>query len=246
MRRALCFLTVEPSTILLDFLHSLNTQNEYDLFLCIDKHNYRIPEKYARQETVYYIQYTDKRPEHAGFLGSVMYVPDRACSRDKALFYFWKDDTAYEHMWFIEDDVYLASCIPLLAMDKTHPIEDLLCSSFSIVTENPHKWHWDRLVAGKIELPWANSMICAIRISRALLNEISMYAQQNGRLLFDEALFTTLALHARLKYACPVALKNITFKNTWEDSSIDNHCLYHPIKDVERQRRLRMRECDKP
>jgi hypothetical protein len=77
-------------------------------------------------------------------------------------------------------------------------------------------------------------MICAARLSAALVRVIATYAAQHHRLFLDEALFPTLALQAKLDICCIQELNHLTFnENTTTDvQMIQKTHLYHPVKNM--------------
>jgi len=93
--------------------------------------------------------------------------------------------------------------------------------------------HWNYIFNNiDIKLPYGRSMICAIRVSKKMMDCIDDYVIKYKRLFMDESLFNTLAIHNKLKIITPVELKNILWRHTWEKEDIINTNLYHPIKDM--------------
>jgi hypothetical protein len=135
----------------------------------------------------------------------------------------------------IEEDVFIPDIDTIKNLDLKYPIADLLCASNNIKnTRFFLDWHWKKVV-NKINLPWSRSMICAIRISRKMINSIEKYAMNNKTLFLDEAMFTTLALHDRLIIINPVELSSIVWKRDWKKDEINKSYLYHPVKNIDQQ-----------
>jgi len=236
MRRAICFLTVHANPTTFRFAESFKQRHpRYDVFLCIDKPPFpMIP---YNSEWVTIIQYNHQECESRGYMGTVVYCLDRACSRDKALYHFCCDmQTVYDHVWFLEEDVFVPTIDTLTLLDGQYPSDDLL-SAFNEtkLSDFDHRdyWqHWSRLT-GRIDYPWAHSMISAVRVSNQLLGCIKQFANNKKHLLFDECLFNTLALQNNLIITCPPEMINIVFSFHDEiPKKVEPTHLYHPIKDL--------------
>jgi hypothetical protein len=74
-------------------------------------------------------------------------------------------------------------------------------------------------------------MIQAIRLSPRMFREISKFTKEKGTLLFDEGMFTTLALHANLKIVNPPELSNLVYwHRVFDVNEFKPFHMYHPIK----------------
>ena len=171
------------------------------------------------------------------------YAPDRACSRDKALYYFCiEEPEKYDYIWMIEEDVFIPDVNTIYNIDVKYPESDLLCRSNKINRSGEIKtWSHFKKLVNKIELPWCYSMICAVRVSKKLLELINAYAKEKKELLFCEALFNTLAYQNELAICIIPELSNIKYNNQ-VDLDLDtynNEYLYHPIKDINTHYKLR-------
>ncbi len=231
---AICFLTVRPSELFYDFVQQLIIQRKCDVYICIDDNNYEIP-NYNTNDNVHIIKINSEVCERDGFKSTVLWLDNKACSRDKALFYFCKRNTGYKYIWFIEEDVFIPSVKIITNLNnKYRNNADLLVASHNIVYEKQIDcWHWNHINSQiKINPPYATSMICAIRCSRKLLNCIHDYANEHNNLFMDEALFNTIALHNNLKVETPDELSTIVWKRHWNIYEIDQGKLYHPMKSM--------------
>ncbi len=79
-------------------------------------------------------------------------------------------------------------------------------------------------------------MVCALRISKNLLNKIDEFANKNKRLLFIEIMFNTFATHNKLKNKVIPELITIAYRYNWDYKLIKKDFLYHPIKNLEVQK----------
>jgi hypothetical protein len=106
-------------------------------------------------------------------------------------------------------------------------------------TDDFEQWDTHR---GYCSLPWARSMVCAVRASHKLLQNIGTWAvEQRGKLCFCEILFPTCCLQTGCTSFAPPQLKTIIYRHDWNDSDIRSNPnnIFHPVKDLEKQRHFR-------
>jgi len=242
-KKAICILSVNAKNEVFSFAEQLKN-DDYDVFVCIDNNKSILPE--YNKEIINIIKFSDeecKECEDNYFFGSVVYTSNRACSRDKALYYFCKVKNNYDFVWFLEEDVFVPTKYTIIKIDDKYKHSDLL-SSFNDIKKSKNDnciyWqHWWRN-ENKIKYPWAHSMISAVRVSKILLNCISKFVEINKCLLFDELLFNTIALQNNLIIDNPIELSNIVFSFTdIIPNNINPDFLYHPIKNLSKQNELR-------
>jgi hypothetical protein len=245
----ICFLSREAHETTFRFAEQMARDNKhYSVCICIDNET-PPPGIYPPFEydatLVEVLAVTRAEAEAHGFLGSVDHCNGRACSRDMALYHFCCKETALNTpIWFIEDDVFIPTTATMRDMDAAYGLDaDLVCASHTIKRHGDDGVYWSQWpkIEGRIDLPWAYSMICAVRVSPALLALVREYAAIKGRLLFDEALFNTLALHNGLRVETPRELENIifTFCEFPYEKIDDVGCLYHPVRHRWEHERLR-------
>ena len=175
-----------------------------------------------------------------GFKGTYWGI-NKAISRDKALYYFCKNNIDYKYIWFIEEDVFIPSHKSIENLNDIYPEGDLLCKENQVIYDrtNDHSiwWHWPNIIPQiKLDPPYSKTLICAIRCSKNMMNAIHDYANKHNNLFMDEALFTTLAIHYHLSVVCPHKLSTIHWRYDWNKWEITNqNNLYHPIKDINNQ-----------
>jgi prepilin-type processing-associated H-X9-DG protein len=228
----ICFLTVRPNKLFIEFCEKL-ANKDYDVYICVDDNMYEVP---THSERIKIIKIDNKLCERHGFKGSVLWLDGNACSRDKALYYFCHKKLKYEYMWFIEEDVFIPTIHTIKLMDEKYKHGDLLSASHNIKNDRTTEWHWKRVFRQiRIPLPYASSMICAVRVSDKLLHTIHNYAKKYKNLFLDETLFNTLALHNKLVVITPPELSGIHFRYDWKPHEIESTHLYHPIKDIDVQ-----------
>jgi hypothetical protein len=164
---------------------------------------------------------------------------------------------APERWWMLEEDVLVPTEATLLALDAAHPGADLLSPHHHVrhgpkngrpARDAPHwsglaDWpHW-RLAVGIARPPLASSMVCGVRISRALVRRVADMAAAHGRLLFCEMLFNTLALQHGLAVQTPPQLAGILWRQPRYTASFPFRPdgLYHPVKRLTVQLQVRER-----
>ena len=234
---AIVFLTVRPADPLFRFAEKLH-RDGYHVYVTVDDNNHPLPTYDGSKVTV--IKYGAGEPESHGYKGCVLWVPDRASSRCKSLYHFAHVmKHAYQSVWMIEEDVFVPSLNTIQHLDELYPHHqsDLLCTMNHLNTTGElDSWpHW-KLVQGNHDLPWAKSMICAVRVSPRMLAAIDRYTSSHGKLLFDEALFNTLAIHDNLTITTPPELEHITYwERPFDVNEFKPFFMYHPIKSIEKQ-----------
>jgi hypothetical protein len=236
----ICVLSVRPDSLLIDFYKQL-IDDKYKIYICIDDNNYDIINNITTfDKNIHIIKIDNKICENAGFKNTVLKFRDRACSRDKALYYFSKNNIEYDFIWFIEEDVFIPNFTVIKNIDNKYKSGDLLCSSNDIIYEKQTDWLWKYVNQDiKLILPYSHSMICAIRITKNLLKCISEYAKTYKTLFLDEALFTTLSIHNKLEIINPEELSTIAWRKDWLIGDIEEDKLYHPMKNMKLQNNYR-------
>ena len=234
----ICFLTVTPKKKFYDFVKRLPNLN--NIYICIDNNDYNIP-NYDGEVKI--IKIDNQESIENGFHSSVKKYEKKAVSRDKALYYFYKNDIDYDYIWFIEEDVFIPTIETIKNIDIKYPDNDLLVSENTIVNQIKDNWHWqyvNKQLSNKISFPYAKAMICAIRCSKKLLECIFENVKKFKTLFFDEVMFNTISLHNNLNIKVIKELKTIVWRKEWEKNDIDINNLYHPVKCINKQQELRM------
>lgn len=228
-----CFLTVTPNEKFYDFIKQL-PDTEY-IYICIDNNDFKIPNYDGK---IKIIKIDNKESIKNGFHSSVLSYEKKAVSRDKALYYFYKNNIDYDFIWFIEEDVFIPTIETIKNIDIKYPDNDLLVSNNEIIYTKRNDWHWrlvNKQLYGKISLPYSHAMICAIRCSKKLLDYIFTHAVKYKTLFLDETMFNTIALHNNLNIKVIEELKTIHWRKNWKKNEININNLYHPVKSIEQQ-----------
>ena len=235
-----CFLTVNPCELFYNFVKQLPDLS--NVYICIDDNEYNIPNY---QNEIKIIKYQNDICENEGFKDTHSAIKG-ATSREKALYYFYKNyDINYDYIWFIEEDVFIPNINTIQNINNKYESGDLLSAkNDKSYKYNMKRWHWKlvtKQLKDKFELPYVSSMICAIRCSKKLLNCIFDFANKHKTLFFCETMFNTIAYHNNLKTNTIKELEGIVWRKQgprgggWKKEHIKEHCLYHPIKSIEKQ-----------
>lgn len=231
----ICFLTFRPKQLFYELCKEIleDCDQTHQGYICIDDNSYEIPNYDGK---IPIIQIDNTECETNGFKNTVTYCKDQACSRDKALYYFCKLETDYRYIWFIEEDVFIPSKMTIPYLDDKYSVGDLITSAHDIIETTDHSWYYAKRAFEEFSEyyapPYAKSLVCAIRVSRKMMEYIEEYADFYNTLHFCEILFNTLAMKNDLEIIIPEELSTILFQNVWKTNYIDRTYLYHPIKDM--------------
>jgi hypothetical protein len=238
---AIALLCRYPDNVWLNFL---NNFNHYDIFVFIDDISKDFVNLFNIENSkIIFIQMPDYFCERYGYHNALIQtgnIPNKPLSWDKALFYFCELNHLYEHVWFIEDDVFFLKEDILRGIDNCFTQSDLLAPFNDVNTSGTHDgWtHW-HMINGVLPLPWARSMVCACRLSNRLLKDVKDYVNHHHKLLYHEFMFNTIAYQKGYQIDSPYELSTIHFQANWDSNNLNLGNLYHPIKDIQVHNRLR-------
>ena len=233
MKKAICILCRYYNETWIQFLKSFT---QYNIYMVIDDNTTIYPKQI---NNVFIIQVPDEVCLKSNYYySSVASNLKPIVAWDRALYYFNTHVDpfyAYDHIWFLEDDVFLMNEDVLLKIDEKYPQSDLL-SAFHDVNEtgdvNKGWNHWINVIH-RIGTPWAHSLVSASRLSFIMMLHIQNYVKDRP-LLFIEALFSTLAEQNHRFIDHPDELKDtITYDKKWDRDEIDVSKMYHPFKKME-------------
>jgi hypothetical protein len=236
MKNAICILTIVPNKIWLEFLNK--NFNFYDVYMLIDRndidYNKELKDKYTN---IHFIQIDDEECQENGYMNSnttSVYVGfGKVIAWDKAFYYFSKINTQYQHVWFIEEDVFFYEEKTLLSIDEKYPISDLLSQNYGTNESGTNTdWVWKRIEI-RIPPPYYCAMLCGVRISKKLLCKINEYVEKFSTLFFIEAMVPTIAKQCNLQYDTPEELHTVVYRHDWNVEDLSKIKLYHPVKNLE-------------
>lgn len=240
---AYAFLTINPNNDLITFCKKLYDKYKYDIYIFVDNNNYKLDdEKDEKDEktNINFIKISGEKClekkmclilEEDNFQMINVDGAKITSSWDKALYYFNYENNSYEHVWFIEDDVFISSIDSFNDIDNNFPTSDLLTSN-NIICTDEKKWKWS-ICLKFYKHPVYSSMVCACRMSKKLLKLIAIQAKELGFIPYLEFSFNTLANQNSLKVDCPKELSCILYRHNWtlEDFKKNKGYLFHPVKD---------------
>jgi hypothetical protein len=224
-----CLITFRPNIIWCEFL---NLFKNYNIFVIVDDNNYDLSIFINTYNNITFIKIEDEKCNCYGYIDTNFCVNKLISGWDKALFYFGVENTDFDFVWFMEDDVFFYNEDTIINIDNQFTSDDLLSNCYGENTCGDKSfWHWDRI---NIEYPppYYNGMMCSVRFSKKMMNCINDYAIQNKTLFFLEALFPTIATKNNLKCSNPEEFNNIHWKHEFQRENINMNGLYHPIKDL--------------
>jgi hypothetical protein len=155
---------------------------------------------------------------------------------DKAIYFFSFYYKEYDHIWYIEDDIFLYDENVFKNIDDKYPDSDLLVKQ--IDQRDDEKWLWNAVI-NHLPEPHYNSLVCACRVSKKLLSCIYDYVNKYKQLIFIEMLFTSIAKANNLKCDCPHELVPVIYRYDWNVNNVNKLQLFHPIKDLNLQTEMR-------
>jgi hypothetical protein len=277
MKKAVALIVKEPNEIYLDFLQGFT---QYDIYIIVDSDKdlteltkalrpcaKAVPAgpcakadpagpcaKADKYKMLNFIQLTDDHCTNHGFKNvNFIGIKKMVSGWDKALLFFSTIvPSKYDHVWFIEDDVFFLNEQVLTNLDSQYPNQDLIANcdfdKNNVNTNNTTNvgWLWP-LISIKIEKPWYAGMMCAVRLSNTLLQCIRWYASKYNTLFFLEALFPTITSHFKLSYVNPIELTTVTYRDVFfleeeeeeeDQERLETH-IFHPMKDLNKHLELR-------
>ena len=183
------------------------------------------------------IQISDSVCKDAGFINSTTTTIEKTpVGWDKALYYFSVvSDKSYEHVWFLEEDVFVPAKTTLSDIDglysgsRSHP--DLLIRGCKSYQEDRGWFWWQHTHEITLERSF-HEMVCCVRISSKLLAVIAEYVRTNKQLYFIEVLFPTLAKNMGLTIQIIPELEYIYYKHEFKKSDIRADRIYHPTQEA--------------
>jgi hypothetical protein len=227
----LCLITFRPNSIWLDFLKNFIN---YQVFVIVDDNEYDLSLFQNTYTNITFIKISEDQCKLHGYIDTNFMIGKLISGWDKALYYFTCENTNFDFIWFFEDDVFFYNEETILKMDCKYRNEDLISSTYY---ENPDgnrddwNWHWKHIHVN-YSPPYYNGMMCAVRFSKRMMNNINNYASTYKTLFFLEALFPTIAIKNNLYYTTPEELVKIYYRHNFQINEITVDCLYHPVKDL--------------
>lgn len=179
--------------------------------------------------------------------------PGRAYAHEKALYYLTANKVSHDHIWMLDEDVFLFNEKTLINIDLKHPDEDyltrnILCEKFFSPEEWKNLWGDGRGIKGLKEGrvykdlvgfprlsdgPIYQSINKATRISKLMLTSILSYAEHNHRLFFRDYYLPTSAVYNNMKYSFPIEMQTISQArcSAWRQHELNSRCIFAPMSN---------------
>jgi hypothetical protein len=241
MKIAIVFLTVNPKQNTISFALEVKESLGYDVFLVVDDNSCML-----EIEDLHIIQMNDDRTKpyiNSNIGDDTTHIKKNPIAMDKFLFAFCENYLDYDFVWVFEDDVFIPSVNTIQKLQNNYGNFDLVTPNHFIKTDKVPNWHWPSIfnLFPDREEPFYFSMVCAMGLSRNMLEAIKKFSNENQTLFYIEVMFNTLAEDNNLKIIDAFELKSIVWMGHW---GIDEFLLlpnnvFHPRKDIDNHFRLR-------
>ena len=220
-----CLMCVCPNEVVINFAKDMS--KIYKTYIVCDNVNCNTP----TDTDITFIKISDQECNNTGWTKSNVAIDKIPSAWDKALYYFAVKETNPSYVWFIEEDVFIPRYQLISELDKKYPTADLVAKQNVSRDEDPEfGWWFD--AENAFEKPLYRSLVCASRVSRALLNKVVDLVKQNGRLVFIEVMFNTIVYRDKMDLVMPEELYTIEWRREWITEHMDDKHMYHPIKDM--------------
>jgi hypothetical protein len=221
----ICLLCVCPTDRVLNF--AKNYAKTHPVYIVCDDPNCVTP-----TDTPFtFVKLTDDVCRTSNYNNSNPAIPKRPSAWDKALYYFCVKETGPQHIWFIEEDVFVPREDLFKELDERYPATDYIMKQHVKDSEDPSFEFWYD-GDGKMDRPFYRSLVCTSRVSRNMLNRVKELHDSKKTLVFIEIMFNTLAVKHGLSMEMPHELQNIIFRHTWTEDTVNNDQFFHPVKDT--------------
>jgi len=238
MRTAVCLLCFKPNDVWLRFLA---TFTQYDVFVIIDDNTV---DYVSPNDKIRYAQVSHEACMNNGFSGINFLFRDPT-AWEKSLYYFTHVMKDYDRVWFLEEDIFFYEEKTLLDIDTAYG-GDLLTAPYKKsvdgkADEGGEEWPMWQKISVAFDPPYYHGMVCASRMSKALLEGIDAYAKENKTLFFLEALFPSICHTKGLVHETPPQMETVVWKMNYDIATFTKDKLYHALKDLEKHDAIRKR-----
>ena len=182
-------------------------------------------------DNITFVKITDDECRTTGYNNSNPAISKRPSAWDKVILYFCEYNTEPDHVWFIEEDVFVPRADIFKELDHRYPTTDLVTKQHVKDSEDPSFEFWYD-GEGKMERPFYRSLVCSTRVSRRLFQKVKELHDDKRTLCFIEIIFSTLAVKNNFTIEQPPELQSIIFRHTWTEDTVNANALFHPIKDT--------------
>lgn len=238
---AICFIIRLLDPKIVEFAESCTKYN--DVYIIVDDNKQEIVKD--PKSKVKIIRMDNNECSNNNYIRSTSRFDLDVTGWDKVFYYFCKNNT-YDNVWFIEDDVFIPKSNTLYNIDLLYPSEDLLIRDMVNITDNEstNQVWLDKIKGYKklVNTPVYWTWVCAMRCSKKLLRYVHEFTIKYKQLYFHEMMIPSIVKNNDLSYNKIPELRNIIYRKEYDDKEIISNptFLYHPIKDYDRQQKLRI------
>lgn len=236
-KTAIVFLTNLPNKGTIDFAENIDKETNFEVFIVVDNNDVHFDRVI---NGVDYIQMSDAKCKHLGYAGCNIdgkstHIQKEVIAYDKCIYALCETYLdMFDYVWIFEDDVFIPCIDTIKNLNEKYGSYDLVTPNNFHRNNNALDWHWKHIV-DKIQPPYYFSMVCAMGISRAMLNKIKEYVEEYNQLFYIEVMFNTIAMQNNLSAISPLELKSIVWMG---DFGINEWLLlpdniFHPLKQID-------------
>lgn len=231
MNNIICLLCYLPNDIYCDFL---NNFIKYKIYIIVDK-NINLEKYKDKYRNIKFLKLNTDICISKNYINScqeIYYHLPKSISWDKALYIFNEFKLDYDHIWFIEDDVFFHNENTLLTIDNKYGYCDLLTKEWLKdykYDNNYSVWNYINMIG--FDEPYYLTEIACCRLSNKFLKYIKNYVYEFNTLHCLEAFFPTLCIKNNLLLKEAKELNTIFYRKDFEKKDINHKNIYHPIKD---------------
>jgi hypothetical protein len=210
----------------------LNKFKNYKVYIIVEDNDCDLTEYKTIYKNIVFMKIDDSKCATSGYKKGV-YSDKIINGWDKALYYFGVENTNYEFLWLMEDDVFFYNEDTLVQIDNQYKTEDLLSNAYYPKTDTKriNSWDWNAVSIAYSEPHYSGSMN-SVRASRKMVNCIYEYAVKNKQLFYFEALFPTVAIKNSLKYVTPAEFSNVDMVTKYDRKDVNKKNIYHPESEL--------------
>lgn len=226
----LCIISKNPEKRWCEFL---NKFKNYKVYVVIDNNESDLTEYTTKYKNIVFVKIDDAKCKTTGYVKGEFSDNKLTNGWDKALYYFAVENTNYEFIWLMEDDVFFHNEDTLVQIDTKYKTEDLLSNLYYAKTDanRVNLWSWDSVTIAYNEPHYSGSMN-SVRVSKKMVNCINDYAVKNKQIFYYEALFPTVAVKNSLKYVTPTELSTVNVTPNYNRKDVNKNNVYHPETDL--------------
>ncbi len=184
---AILFLCVSPGAEQLELYEEIS-ESGYDVYVIVDDNSW----DGATSDRIIFVQVDDIECMRSFFIyfNPAIDKASRCSAWDKGILFACRQ-LRHHHVWFIEEDVFIPASSALIQLDRSFPFSDIVSASdCSININEVSAWPWGKHIPSSfLPPPYRGSMVCAIRVSRRLLDKVDEFVSRYG---------ATIARHNKL------------------------------------------------